>query len=341
MVYGNQVKIVQFLSSLAQGFVQTRLEIQLLFLFLIALLFIFTGYLVAQKVSADRQMRRRSRERLEHLLLRLELNAEETALLGQLARSLDRGQPEYALLVSRGAFDACAEKALLSGEASEARLNALRLKIGFHLTRPDQVPASSTELPEGSQVILAWTPGRRTRATILAQAPAAMTAKLDHAIPPPARGVRLRAYFYNSAGVFTFLTMVSGRAGDAMLLEHSSQITRFQRRRYYRRAERLPVLVTLAEAIQGSQETVLLDLGGGGASLQNPGEYLREGDFLAVSFSRSVGKLTLEAQVLRVSKDRKVVHVRFESPSESQRNLIMGFLFKQSGKRDTQNQAAS
>jgi len=34
------------------------------------------------------------------------------------------------------------------------------------------------------------------------------------------------------------VTMVSGRAGDAMMLEHSSQITRFQRRRYCRRAER-------------------------------------------------------------------------------------------------------
>jgi hypothetical protein len=341
MVYGNQIKIVQFLSSLAQGFVQTRLEIQLLFLFLIALLLIFTGYLVVQKASADRQVRKRSRERLEHLLLRLELNAEETTLLGQLARYLDRGRPEYTLLVSRGAFDACADKALLSGDASEARLNALRLKIGFHLTRPDEVPASSAELPEGSPVILAWTPGRRARATILAQAPAAMTAKLDHAVRPPARGVRLRAYFHNSAGVFTFLTRVDGRAGDAVLLEHSSRITRFQRRRYYRRAERLSVLVTPAGAIQGSQETVLLDLGGGGASLQNPGEYLREGDVLEISFFPPVGKLTLEAQVLRVSKDRKAVHVRFESLSESQRNQIMGFLFRQSGRRDTQNRAAS
>ncbi|HUI72719.1 MAG TPA: PilZ domain-containing protein [Spirochaetia bacterium] len=341
MVYGDQVKIVQFLNSLAQGFVQTRLEIQLLFLFLIALFLIFAGYLAAQKVSADRQMRRRSRELLEHLLLRLELNAEETALLGRLARHLDRAQPEYTLLVSRRAFDACADRALLSGDASVDRLNALRLKIGFHLTRPDEVPASSTELPEGSPVILAWTPGRRARATIVAQAPAAMMAKLDQGVPPPARGARLRAYFHNSAGVFTFLTRVGARAGDAMLLEHSSRITRFQRRRYYRRAERLPVLVTSAEAIEGSQETVLLDLGGGGASLQNPGENLRKGDFLDISFSPSVGKLTLEAQVLRVSKDRKVVHVRFQSPSESERNRIMGFLFGQSGRRGTESRAAS
>ena len=131
MVYGNQIKIVQFLSSLAQGFVQTRLEIQLLFLFLIALLLIFTGYLVVQKASADRQVRKRSRERLEHLLLRLELNAEETTLLGQLARYLDRGRPEYTLLVSRGAFDACADKALLSGDASEAPLST------WNQARPD------------------------------------------------------------------------------------------------------------------------------------------------------------------------------------------------------------
>jgi PilZ domain len=332
MVYGNQVKIGQFLNALAQGFVQTRLEILLLFLFLIALLLVFTTYLVAQKRAADREMARRSREMLEHLLGKLELNENETGLLGRLAAHLDGDTTEYALLVSRHVFEQCAQKAIQSGEASEVQLNSLRLKIGFRITQPEEIPASSAELPEGSPVLLEWAPGKRLRATIIAQGPGAMAVKPDQGVLPSTPGARLRLYFHNSAGIFTFPTSVTGRIGDTVHLEHSSSIVRLQRRSYYRRKEQLPVFVKTGSAKAGARESVVLDLGGGGASLQNPRGMMREGDLLEVSFSPRMEKLTLVARVLRVSRNRKVIHVKFESLSENERKRIMGFLFTQSEK---------
>ncbi len=330
MVYGNQVKIAQFLTSLAQGFVQTRIEILLLFLFLIALLLVFSVFLAVQKRRADRQAARHSREMLDHLVAGLELEEAETALLGSLAKHLDRGVPEYVLLTSRHVFDACARKCLQAAEASEEQLNALRLKIGFRVANPEEVPSTSSELPEGSVVLLQWSPQKRARARIVAQGPSSMTVKVEAGVVPVAQGGSVRLFFSNAAGIFVMITRVRDSVGGAVSLEHSSSIIRLQRRKYYRRREKLPVFVTSASPTGASGESVLLDLGGGGASLQNPRGMMREGDLVRVSFSPRLGNLTLPARVLRVSKDRNVIHVEFQSPSEKERNRIMGFLFGQS-----------
>ena len=333
IVSGSQTRAGQFLNALAQGFVQTRFEILLLFLFVIALLLVFSLYFVAQNRATHRRLARHSREMLEHLLQRLDLNDEESALLGRLAKYLGREESEYSLLVSHHIFDACAGKMRQSEVVSEAHLNALRLKIGFKMTRPEDVPASSTELPEGSALLVVSQAGVRFRGTIIAQAPEAMTVRLDPEVSPPAEGVRLTLYFHNSAGIFSFPTRVVDALEDAVRLEHSRDISHYQRRKYYRRKELLPVFIKPASRSAGPLESLLLDLGGGGASLQAPRGSFRKGDLLEVSFSPRTGTFTLAARVLRVSKGGKVINVRFESISETERNRIMSFLFAQSVQR--------
>ncbi|HTP57281.1 MAG TPA: PilZ domain-containing protein [Spirochaetia bacterium] len=330
MVYGNQAAIRQFLASVAQGFVQTPIELVLLLGFVLALVLVFVGYFVVQTLRADAETRRRSRELLDDLVQKLSLNADDMALLRTLATSGGKGTAEYLLLVNRHIFDACARHLLQAGKASEFQLNALRLKAGFRLTETESVPASSAELPEGSSLLLQWAPQKQSHAVILAQEPALMTARLDGGSTAPPRGIRLRVAFHNASGIFFFATTVAGSDGSTLHLEHSSSIQRFQRRRYYRRKERLPVFIWAASLGASAGESTLLDLGGGGASLENPRRVMKEGDLLEMSFSPGSDTLTLPARVLRVSPGRGVIHVKFESPSESQRNRIMGFLFHQS-----------
>jgi PilZ domain len=335
ITYGNQAGIAQFLNSLAEGFVQTRLEIYLLFLFVLSLLLIFSLYLVTQNRMAHRELARRSRETLEHLLKKLDLSDEETALLGRLSSYLDRGESEHSLLVSRHVFDKCAQKMRRYEDIAETQMNALRLKIGFQITQPEDVPASSAELPEGSPVLLVIKRGNQVRGTVIAQAPGAMTIKIDTLAPLLERNARLMVYFHNAAGIFSFPTRVTDLLEGSVSLEHSSNITRYQRRRYYRRKEHLPVFIKPASASAAPRASLLLDLGGGGASIQTPRDMLRKGDLLEVSFSPSMGKFTVAARVLRVSKRGRAVGVKFESLSEKERNRIMSFLFSQSERRRT------
>jgi len=333
MVYGNQLKIAQFLNALAQGFVQTRLEILILFVFVTALLLVFTLYFVAQKRAAQRESANRSREMLEHRLAELELSEPQIELLGSMVRFLEAGLSEHVLLVNRHVFDECARRMVQAGAASPDEMNALRLSIGFRITRPDEIPASSLELPEGSPVLLVVGTGRRLHGTLVAQAPGFMTVALGQGAMPLPENAAVTFYFHNSAGIFSFPTRVIRQLGDAVQLEHSGDIDRSQRRKYYRLSQKLPVYVKPCSARARPQESMLLDLGGGGASLTNPHSLMKNGDLVEISFSPRMEKLTLVARVVRVSRNLKVLHVRFESLSETERNRIMSYLFTQAGER--------
>ena len=108
---------------------------------------------------------------LVHLLGKLDLNAQETHLLGRLTLHLGRGESEHDLLVNDHVFDACAQKMRLSETVSETHMSALRAKIGFRVMQPEGVPTSSEELPEGLSVLLVAGTGTRLRGTLAAQGP--------------------------------------------------------------------------------------------------------------------------------------------------------------------------
>jgi hypothetical protein len=323
----------QFFISLARGFHETRLEILLFFIIIIALLILFTVYAVVQKRRARQELARHSHEILEHLLGKLDLNAQETELLGGLARHLSQGESVHSLLVNVHVFDACARKMRQSESVDEAQLSALRLKIGFRVLQPEEAPTSSAELPEGSPVLLVAGPGTRLPGTLVAQGPGSLLVQLGAGISPPAMKTGLTMYFHNAAGIFSFHTRVTDQMEGGVRLAHSSQITRHQRRKFYRSKVRLPVFVASSSIAAVPQESLLLDLGGGGASIQNPGGQLKKGNLIKLSFSPEIGKFTLSGRVLRVSKNGRIINVKFESLQDAERNRIMSFLFKQSERR--------
>ena len=333
MLYTNQTGVGQFISAFGQGFVQTRLDILFVFLITIALLLFFLIYFVAQRSKARRIIAAHSREMLEHLIAKLDLNAQETALLGRLSLYIDRGESLHALLINHHVFDACARKMGQHEQYSETHLDALRLKIGFRLTQPEEVPGSSSELAEGSSVLLVAGSKARFGGTILAQGPTTMLVKLDSGTPFLTKDLKLTAYFHNAAGIFSFSTKISEIEKDAVRIEHSSQIMRHQRRNYYRRREFLPVYIMPFSVGAVPLKTHLIDLGGGGASFQNPKGRFEEGDLLEMSFSLQMTKLTMLARVLRYSRMGRVMRVKFESLSDKDRDSIMRFLFAQSERK--------
>jgi len=333
MGYSNQTGVGQFITAFGQGFVQTRIETLLAFLFVIVLIFVFFLAIASQKRKALRVIAVHSRQMFEHLIIALHLDAPEAALLGRLSRSIDKGESLHSLLVSHHVFDACARKMRQQEHSSDTHLDALRLKIGFRMTEPEEVPGSSSELAEGSPVLLVAGSKSRFGGRIVSQGPNAMLVDLDAGSPPLAKDSKLTLYFHNAAGIFSFPTRVTEIMQDAIRLEHSSQITRHQRRKYYRRSEFLPVYLKPLAVGAMPMKTSLIDLGGGGASFQNPKGLFKEGELLEMSFSLEKTALTVLARVLRLSRIGNTIRVKFESLSEKERDLIMSFLFAQSERK--------
>jgi hypothetical protein len=331
MTYGSQ-RLGPLLDSVSRGFQQTPLEILLFFFIVFVLLTIFVIVFFVWKRMANREIGRRSREILGHLLGRLDLSDGETALLGRLALYLDPGESEHALLVSHRVFSACARKLRQSEEVSESLLTGLRVKIGLATdTQHAEVPGSSSELPEGSPVLLIAAAGVRFGGTIVAQGPLATSVKLSPGDSLPGKGVRVSLYFHNAAGIYSFLTRIISLTKDVVQVEQSSGITFHQpRRKYFRKKESLPVFVRPAASLEVPREFTLIDVSAGGASLQNPGGLLKKGDILELAFAPGTGKHPLVARVLRVSKLGKVAHVKFDPLSETERKRIMTFIFAQS-----------
>ncbi len=326
MGYDGHATVQQLFSGLARGFAPSGVDIILTCLGLVVLVAAMALAYAAQRRSARGARARRLAKALEQYRVNLRLTAAESSLLWRLAMHLNPGESLRELVTSRRVFDACARLLSRGTTRFEAGLDALRLKLGFQLTRRDEVPASSSEIPRGSHVSLCLEPGQRIGGAIVAQGPDAMVVAREPGGPRLVRGMSVTLRYRNAAGVFTLPTRVREVMRDAVRLTQTSRIQRSQRRRYFRRRLSLEVQIQPAANGSGPLASHALELGGGGGSFENPGKVLGRGDQFLVSFSGALAPVSVVARVLRVSTDGEVVHARFEQLAPSERDRIMRFL---------------
>ena len=110
------------------------------------------------------------------------------------------------------------------------------------------------------------------------------------------------------------------------------RLRRTQRRKYYRRRVRLPRAGPAAREGEPPLASQLLDLGGDGASLVEPAEEVSPRETCR-SWTFRVGgeSFRLTAEVLRVSRDGQVLHVRFHGLRDADRDRLLGILFRSLG----------
>ncbi|MBA7689092.1 hypothetical protein ES703_97587 [subsurface metagenome] len=90
----------------------------------------------------------------------------------------------------------------------------------------------------------------------------------------------------------------------------------------------LPVFIKPAGSEERPLESILLDLGGGGASLKNPNRSFKPGMDLELSFHpEGESRMFIIAEVLRISKNGTILHLRFGPLKETTRDRIIGSLF--------------
>ncbi|MBN2553367.1 MAG: PilZ domain-containing protein, partial [Spirochaetales bacterium] len=143
----------------------------------------------------------------------------------------------------------------------------------------------------------------------------------------PAEGEELQIYFLRKNGVFHFTTRVKKAFDNILALEHSEEIARIQRRKFYRGRVSLPVSVKKKESSEPAVRTYILELGGGGLTLFNPYKVFHPGDGLGMIFTLpDSGDLRVQGRVRRTDRGGSLAHVEFESIKESVRDKILGFV---------------
>jgi hypothetical protein len=183
-------------------------------------------------------------------------------------------------------------------------------------------------LPIDASVLLIQEGRPSVRGTVAEPSTGSFRVHVDTEASPFPRGSLVEVLYQNSSGLYTFQSEVQRFKDKYLYMTHSESPERVQRRRYYRRNISLPVYIRPAGAEEKSTESRFIDLGGGGASLENPQNRFRAGAGVELSFhpdSKSV--LNVLGNVVRTSHRGSVIHVNFEHLKDSTRDRIYRMLF--------------
>jgi hypothetical protein len=312
-----------------QGFLS---DPSLVLLVLFGILALVIGALVVSVVQ-NRRMRQalelQSSQARERALAKLRLSDEERALLDRLVRMVnDPPVRGHLVLTNQNTFNHCASRLIAARGAGEAELAALRVRLGFARGSTEKAVTSTAILPAGLRLLIAQRETKKFYAIVRETAPGGLVVQIEDVdVIAPGPGTELRCFFNVKSGTFQFTTVVRGVDGQTLRIAHSEKIARTQRRKYYRARTSLPARVGVAGSQEQPVVTRLIDLSGGGASLENPAMRFNSGDDVQIWFTTYDGvEYRLVAEVRRLSHGGRVLHVVFGPMSDTARDRLIAFV---------------
>jgi c-di-GMP-binding flagellar brake protein YcgR len=328
MVELDQEKLRAIIEGM-QGLVRDPLEVA-------AFILLFLGIIAAVILVYRRQLRKDIKRRLDHAQRLYEqrigergLGHNDMLILEAMADLLHDPSRKHLLVENQATFNTYASELVDEDRFTEPEIAALRLKLGFKARDPQQVFHSTAELYTDMPVLVAQKDGKVSRGRILAVTPQSVSIALGKANPIGTRGMPVQVYFQTPSGRFGFKTSVR-RAGRRIIeVSHSEHISRLQRREFFRTRIMLHAVVRGLNGEQEAADTILIDLGGGGASIENPDQRFTVGDRVGLTFRYGKEELIeTTGEIVRTSHKGKIAHIRFEFLSESDRDRVIGLLFR-------------
>ncbi len=304
----------------------------LVLLVLFGILALVVGALVVAVVQ-NRRMRQalelQSSQAKERALAKLKLSDEERALLDRLVRMVnDPPVRGHLVLTNPNTFNHCAARLIAARGAGEGELAALRVRLGIARGSTEKTVTSTAILPAGLRLLVSQRETKKFYAIVRESAPGGLIVSIEDAdVIAPGPGTELRCFFNVKSGTFQFTTIVRGVDGQTLRIAHSEKILRTQRRKYYRARTSLPARVGVAGSQEQPVVTRLVDLSGGGASLENSGMRFNSGDDVQIRFATFDGiEFQLVAEVRRLSHGGRVLHVLFGPMSDTARDRLIAFV---------------
>ncbi len=291
-------------------------------------LILFIIYRRQQKKS-NREQLEKSRRIIEKKAEKLELNEKEKDVLFRLAEEAGSGKSGYLILFDELRFNKAVDTLSARDQDFDSdAASALRVKLEFKMDNSGK-PRSTAALPKGSALLLK---GEKEKTVLHAELNAILPEGFEIRIQPPYRlalGDKAVFQYQNSHGVFLFKSECLKRNGQLHVMSHQSHFQQKQKRAFFRSPWDGPVDLSLFEkgdAVPGR----FIEIGGGGASVSNPGEKFSQGDFISLTFKLPGNShhFELRGQVLRTTKQNSRLHIRFEGLKDGDRDKIIGLIFK-------------
>ncbi|ORC35180.1 hypothetical protein B4O97_10675 [Marispirochaeta aestuarii] len=302
----------------------------LMFLLALASLPLFLSLLYLLQKHRERQARtRRSGEIIRKRCDRIGLSPAERDLVKKLSDYAGGSESAYLVLFDEPRFNKTAEELQKhETEIGPSSIAALRVKLGFS-REPLHRLHSTAQLSPGDPLLVR---PQKKQGVFKALITAVRTDGFEIAMDGSnllTSGDSAVFQYQNRQGSFLFKSYCVKRRGGRMLIRHQEKLKLRQKRAYFRAVYTGKLQVGYFDKDERFP-TRFVDIGGGGASLINPEESFDQGDFLELVFSLpgTSEMLNLKGSVIRTSRGRKLLHVKFEGIQENQRDRILGLAFK-------------
>jgi hypothetical protein len=227
-------------------------------------------------------------------------------------------------------FLKAARRGLAEGLATDDELRSLGRHLGFdaHKLRDDHL--STRRLGSGVEISLADDQMHSGAGEIASNHPAALKVRLRSGAGGFKPGRTVDVICKGREGLYRFETKVQGLQGRQLLLDHTSELERVQRRKHRRRQLRLPVELKAGNVVAGSRTQ---DISIGGAAIRNPRKQFGPGESVKVSFEfGGRERLTIPAEVVRTSRGNGLLHMRFARVEDDTRHRLFRAIMASGGK---------
>lgn len=321
--------ISEFFRGIMEG-LQSSTRQQTLIILIIAgfIILLLAVYLVQRWVNHLRIVEE-SRKSFVNALKNVELTREERDFLEQLTNELPKKQEQKYLLVQEPIwFSRAAERLIQKGAVTPAMLKPLRQKLDVCCFKRERPLTSTKELPPGLHLYITEGTVEGYHARIVKQKHelfAAVVRKQD--APLLEEGNRYTLFFKRRKNTYRFSSAARFIRNNIVWFKHTEEIDKVQRRNYYRKKVTLPAELEKSGYETYRATTRLIDLGGGGAKMENPHGIFKSGDLMRVLLKLPPDDtLEIGGEVVKTSDEGEAIHVRFDPIKPHQVDRIIRYV---------------
>ncbi len=320
-------KLREFFDEVSGGFQKSPPQ-YIMFAVLLGLAMLALLLFIIFQIKNRRKTLKRSRERFQNIIIKKGLTPQEKMFIEKMTRYFPRDKKYLSdILTHAHTFNTCARHMSEKERIDDAEIAKMRIKLGFSgasggssVSRSHQLH-STAEFVTGVYVRLNLLKGGMVKGRIEAIDEQGLTITTKAGAQS---GSSLMLEVDSRSGYYMVRTQVIESGENWLKLAHSEHLERVQNRNYYRKPMHLPVVLKLPGHTGKIYHTYLLDLGGGGAKVKNPGIKAFVGlELILLMKIMPTEPLVLQTRIARISEKDSSLSLSFISIKEAVRDKIM------------------
>ncbi|MBN1798880.1 MAG: PilZ domain-containing protein [Spirochaetales bacterium] len=267
-------------------------------------------------------------KRFEKYIVKYSLTKPELDLVDRMSRFLKNPLKKYLLLTNAHTFNTCFHLLSRKEEVDKKIQMSFYKKLGFDRFDPYKVPSSSNDIAEGTPARV-FSADKKTAVNgiITRHLPDALVFESLDSLEKFSNEDEVILVTHNYTGLYGLKTRVLKGENKTIYMANSEDIVTIQRREYFRKNIYLPILLRREDSKDEPDYAYIRDLSAGGLSVTNPGKKYVKKDDLSLFFHKEADKkFHLSGEVVRVSINNKILHIKFGYVTNSVRDRLVGLI---------------